>query len=501
MTKVATNPQLHPWTTPTTRNGTPASQPRVRRSRGWLVKRMLVLADVLGLATAFVLTEYLAASPDPGQAGMLQEVAVFLAVIPAWVLAAKLYGLYDRDEDRADHSTGDELVGVFNAISIGAWVLVAIAVATDLIYVDLPKIFLFWVLAIVFVSTARAVARAICRRLPAYTQRTLIVGTGRVGHRVARQIRDHPEYGLELVGFVDVSPGRGEHAHLDVPVLGRPEDLPTLVERDQIDRVIFAFSSESHDTLLPAVRACRELPARIDVVPRFFDAMGAGVTVHSLGGMALVGLGPRACRARRRSSRGPSTSRSARQRSCSSLPPLRSSPCSSSSTRPVRSTSARCEWGLAIVRSACASSARWWSAPTSLKCEIGHLNHYAVNGGDTRMFKAKDDPRTTRVGRVLRRFSLDELPQLVNVLKGDMSMVGPRPLILDEDQHIADWGRRRLDLKPGITGPWQVLGRNGIPLDEMVTMDYLYVTNWSLMRDVVLMLRTVPAVVRSRDVY
>ncbi len=88
MTKVATNPQLHPWPAPTTRNGTPVSQPRMRRSRGWLVKRMLVLADILALATAFVLTEYLATSPNLGQVSMLQEAAVFLAIIAAWVLAA-----------------------------------------------------------------------------------------------------------------------------------------------------------------------------------------------------------------------------------------------------------------------------------------------------------------------------------------------------------------------------------------------------------------------------
>ena len=92
------------------------------------------------------------------------------------------------------------------------------------------------------------------------------------------------------------------------------------------------------------------------------------------------------------------------------------------------------------------------------------------------MFKIPDDPRVTRVGRVLRRFSLDELPQLINVVRGEMSLVGPRPLILEEDQHIEDWGRRRLDLRPGITGLWQVLGRNNIPFEEMLALDYRYVT-------------------------
>ena len=110
--------------------------------------------------------------------------------------------------------------------------------------------------------------------------------------------------------------------------------------------------------------------------------------------------------------------------------------------------------------------------------------------------RSRDDPRVTRVGRFLRRYSLDELPQLINVLKGEMSLVGPRPLILEEDSYVDGWARRRLDLKPGMTGLWQVLGRDDIPFDEMVTLDYLYVTTWSLWEDIRLLVRTIPAVLR-----
>jgi lipopolysaccharide/colanic/teichoic acid biosynthesis glycosyltransferase len=117
------------------------------------------------------------------------------------------------------------------------------------------------------------------------------------------------------------------------------------------------------------------------------------------------------------------------------------------------------------------------------------------------MFKIANDPRVTRVGRFLRRYSLDELPQLINVLKGEMSLVGPRPLILEEDQHITQWGRQQLNLKPGITGPWQVLGRSEIPFEEMVKLDYLYVTSWSVFHDMQLVLRTIPAVFRVRSAY
>jgi lipopolysaccharide/colanic/teichoic acid biosynthesis glycosyltransferase len=135
------------------------------------------------------------------------------------------------------------------------------------------------------------------------------------------------------------------------------------------------------------------------------------------------------------------------------------------------------------------------------RAELAHLNEHAKNGGNGLMFKAKDDPRVTRVGRVLRRTSVDELPQLWNVLRGDMSLVGPRPLPLEEDRHVGSWARRRLDLRPGITGPWQVLGRSEIPFEEMVKLDYLYVTSWSLGSDLKLLAQTIPVLFHVRGAY
>ena len=135
----------------------------------------------------------------------------------------------------------------------------------------------------------------------------------------------------------------------------------------------------------------------------------------------------------------------------------------------------------------------------ALKPNVAHLNMH--NGVDSRMFKVPDDPRITRLGKLLRRWRIDELPQLLNVVSGSMSIVGPRPLILDEDQHVERWARRRLDLKPGITGLWQVLGASDIPFDEMTKLDYLYVTNWSLREDLRLILLTLPALTRARAAY
>ena len=135
------------------------------------------------------------------------------------------------------------------------------------------------------------------------------------------------------------------------------------------------------------------------------------------------------------------------------------------------------------------------------KGEVATGNKHLAAGGDPRMFKVPNDPRITGIGGFLRRTSLDELPQFLNVARGEMSLVGPRPLILDEHRHVVDWRLRRLNVKPGITGLWQVLGRDDIPFEEMTVLDYSYVTSWSLLGDLQLMLKTLPAMARSRSSY
>ena len=120
---------------------------------------------------------------------------------------------------------------------------------------------------------------------------------------------------------------------------------------------------------------------------------------------------------------------------------------------------------------------------------------------DGAIVKHVDDRRITRVGRFIRRFSLDEAPQFLNVLKGDMSLVGPRPLVEAEAAVLSDWQERRADLRPGLTGPWQISGRSHIPFHEMVTFDYQYVAGWSLARDIEILIATLPVVLSGRGAY
>jgi len=471
------------------RRGRPA---RVR-DRGWLVRRALLVADVAGLLFALV-TVKLAfdVSIHLGEYSALAELGVFVAMIPFWVVAAKLYGLYDRDEERADATTADDLTGVLHVVTIGTWLVFGVA---SLLGFDPQNgaFFLFWALGILLVTFGRAAARALCRSQPPYLQNTLIVGAGDVGQLLVAKLLQHPEYGIKVLGFVDAAPKEPREEIAGTPILGTIEELPALIAWMDVERVIIAFSGDSHEQTLDVMRMLTEFDLRIDIVPRLFEHVPPGTNIHMLEGVTLMGLPrPRLSNSSlllkraldlvvtvpilvllapallviaaliKLDSRGPALFRQTRM---------------GEHQTPFRIFKFRTMAEDAEER----------------KQDVVHLNKHVRNGGDPRMFKIPDDPRLTRVGRILRRYSLDELPQLLNVLRGEMSLVGPRPLILDEHDFVSAWGLRRLDLKPGITGLWQVLGRDSIPFDEMVRLDYFYVTSWSLGNDLRLLFRTFAA--------
>jgi exopolysaccharide biosynthesis polyprenyl glycosylphosphotransferase len=468
----------------------------VIRGRGWLVRRMLLAADLLGLAAAFLAAELTLGS---GQGITVEtEYLLFLAILPVWVVLAKLYGLYDRDEERTDHSTADDLVGVVHMVTLGAWVFYAGSHIADLAAPQLRKVAVFWALAIVLVTLGRAVARGYSRRHMAYVQNTVIVGAGDVGQTIARKLLNHPEYGINLVGFVDSQPRdrRDDLEHLTL--LGPPERLPAIVRLLDVERVIVAFSNDGHEPTLELIRSLKELEIQVDVVPRLYELVSPGVGIHTVEGLPLLGLPPL------RLSRSSRLIKRTMDVAVSLLGLLVLAPLLVLIALLIKLDSRGPVFFRQVRMGARDRTFRIFKFRTMAidaderKAEVAHLNMHARNGGDPRMFKIPDDPRATRAGRLLRRFSLDELPQLLNVLKGEMTLVGPRPLILDEDGEIAsEWARKRLDLKPGITGLWQVLGRSAIPFEEMVKLDYLYVTTWSLANDIRLMVRTLPALMRG----
>jgi exopolysaccharide biosynthesis polyprenyl glycosylphosphotransferase len=475
-----------------------ASWPK-RGRRGWLMRRLLLVADVLGLVISYVVAVGVAtpgASAD--RVGPAWEIVLFVATIPLWVLLARVYGLYDRDEERTDHSTVDDVVGVVQVVTLGTWSFLVLTHLTGLPYPNLTRLVVFWFLAIVLVPILRAAARAIGRRQSAYIQNVIIVGSGYVARLLAEKIEKHSEYGLRVVGFVDRD-DRIAATNGKVPFIGSTDDLPALVREYGAQRVAIAFSTDSHDQTLRVIRSVQDIDLQIDIVPRMFEVLGTNAQMHTIEGIPLVGLpSPRLSGSSRFLKR--SLDLSAATLGLALLAPVFfvvALTIKLDSRGPVFFRQVRMGAGNRTFR---VYKFRTMVADAEdLKAEIVHLNMH--NGSDARMFKVPEDPRVTRVGKVLRRWRIDELPQLINVMSGRMSLVGPRPLILEEDQHVSSWARRRLDLKPGMTGLWQVLGASDIPFEEMTKLDYLYVTNWSLREDLRLIMLTLPALTRARAAY
>jgi exopolysaccharide biosynthesis polyprenyl glycosylphosphotransferase len=462
----------------------------VVRRRGWLVRRALLVADVVGLMLAFLVSWIVTGQRTAGGVPLQLEIDLFLLTIPLWVVAAKIYGLYDRDEERTDHSTVDDVVGVFHLVTVGTFVMFAVTELSPSVTIDFHRLLWFWAVAVWAIPLARVTVRSAARRHVSYQQNTVIVGAGDVGQLVAKKLLQHPEYGINLLGFVDRQP-KARRADLEqLKLLGPPERLPAIIRLLDVERIVIAFSGDSHEETVDLIRELKDLDVQIDIVPRFFDVVAPGMQVHSVEGLPLLGMPSlRLARSSRLLKRTMDFTLAAASLLClAPLMALVALAIKLDSRGPVFFRQVRMGFG--------GRTFRIWKFRTmsvdaeERKAEVIHLNKHLA--GDSRMFKIPDDPRITRVGGFLRRTSLDELPQLFNVLVGQMSLVGPRPLILDEDQHVQDWARKRLDLKPGMTGLWQVLGRSEIPFEEMVKLDYMYVTGWSVKTDLQLIARTIP---------
>ena len=469
--------------------------PRTRSRRRAL---FLLLSDLLALGIALPLGMALShlVMRDgwelSGRAWVLALVPV--AAIP--FLAA--YRLYDNDRRRITVSSLGELFATFNALSVYGFLLIVTLAGLGLDDSTLPKseLFVFWLLALVLVPSFRAVSRRYAIPRVARPQRTLVVGAGRVGQKVARKIMSRPDFNLEVVGFVDNEPQPMDQDLDGLGVLGGESDLVRLVRETKTERIILCFSRTPHEELLEILRLGGVQQLYVSIVPRFFEIMASNVELDDVAGIPVLDLQPA------RLSRVALTTKRATDLAltCLALPILLplfaviAATIKLDSPGPVFFRQARMGRGGRVFR--IYKFRTMVEDAEGKRAELLHLNQ--VTGP---LFKIKSDARVTRVGSFLRRTSLDELPQLINVLKGEMSLVGPRPFVTYEAEEIRGWARRRVDLTPGITGAWQVMGRNDMPFDEMVKLDYLYVTNWSLAWDLKLLLQTVPSVLRRRGAY
>jgi exopolysaccharide biosynthesis polyprenyl glycosylphosphotransferase len=296
-----------------------------------------------------------------------------------------------------------------------------------------------------------------------------------------------------VVGYIDVA-SADRTGDLEEPArLGDLTAFRDLCRDHRIERVIIAFAALGPEDLLDTVRASNALGLKISIVPRLFEVLGRSLVVDEVEGMSLLAV-PHA-------RRGPGARGAKRAMDIvgSALLLLVFAPAmlaialaiKVSSGGPVLFSQVRV--GRANRRFRMFKFRTMIVGADALKGDLEHLNEAPYP-----LFKIADDPRVTRVGRVIRRLSLDELPQLWNVLRGDMSLVGPRPLVPAEDEQVIGWHRARLDISPGLTGQWQVMGRTAIPLSEMVKLDYRYIADWSLWNDLKLLVRTAPVVLLRR---
>jgi exopolysaccharide biosynthesis polyprenyl glycosylphosphotransferase len=455
---------------------------RYRHRDHWR-RRALALGDALGITAAMLLATSIAG----GGIGH-GHVWWALLTLPAWIVLFAAYGLYSRELKRVSHSTVDDVPWLFHALIVGtllSWLYYE--------FVGLPvptrELLVFAALAFASILLLRALVRHGIRAVLA-PERVLIIGEGEITSALVRKIRSHREYGLDPVGMLTGSQRDPEDTA--VAVLGGLDDLAATAKQHLIDRVLVSNSGLNSHEQVALLRQCRELGVKVSLLPQVFDAMGPSVEVDDVEGVTVLGLNPPVLsRPSRLAKRGMDL--------CGALVlSILAAPLMLLAGAAIKMTS---RGPVFFRQKRIGRSGRPFDVikfRTMYANAEERLEELQQESRDPNWLLLDHDPRITPVGRFLRNASLDELPQLWNVLRGEMSLVGPRPLIESEDKLVGGWGRCRLALTPGLTGVWQTLGRTSIPFDEMVKLDYLYVTNWSVWSDIRLILRTLPAVLSQR---
>ncbi len=479
----------------------PGRRARQGRPRRTHLRWALVAADVYGLTLAFFVSQLLlgAAGAEPERSAA--ESLWLGLTLPVWVGLATLYGLYDRDGNDVDHSTVDELMDVFHFILVGILIVAvgaSIAGIVEFTYVELG---VFCILAFLLVAGSRIAARIAWRRT-AHPQRVVIVGAGRTGQFVAKKLLRRPELGLKVVGFVDADPMQLDEELSHLEILGPPDELPGIAGALEVDRVIIAFSRNREEKTGELLKRFRAEDVRINIVPRLYDSLGLATSMRLAEGLPLVALPMTAIRP-------------------SFIVLKRTMDISLSAILLVILTP------LFLLIAAClrieSPGAAFYKheriglngKPFRLFKFRTMLTEYCVGddfGGDNAELeleriltdavlkaqmeqsqKLRDDPRVTRIGAFLRQTSLDEFPQLINVLRGEMSLVGPRPVTAAELDRYGDDVSLLLEAKPGMTGYWQISGRSNLDYAERVRLDLAYVSSRSLHLDIKILLKTLRA--------
>ena len=402
--------------------------------------------------------------------------------VPVILATNKVAGLYDRDDLLLNKTTLDEapqLVQICGLFALVVWLLYEPVTPYVL---GSWQVLTLWLGAAGLILGGRMFARRVARRIGG-PQRCLVVGDPPAVSALARKLRES-DTDAEVTAVLPVSPG------------GLPNDLTTAVRaavrRERIDRVIVAPRSTDAAEMLEVIRVAKLEGVRVTVLPRLFEVVGSSVEFDQVDGLTMLGVRRFGLTRSSRLVKRAFDLAGATILIAAAVPvmaiiaiAIRLDTPGPVLFRQLRVGRDGRYFHMLKFRSMVADADR-------RKAELLHLNE--TEG----LFKITEDPRITRVGRWLRRSSLDELPQLFNVWRGEMSLVGPRPLVLDEDAQVQGLDRARLHLTPGMTGPWQVLGSTRVPMREMVVIDYLYAGNWSLWSDMKILLRTIPHMLSGR---
>lgn len=466
---------------------------------GRAYSRLLVLVDTAVLVLVTLAAVLVRFGPGASRLGRVPYVLVGCLLVLGWLAVLALTRCYETRF--LGHGT-EEYRRVGNAC-----VRVAACLAFVAFAFDLPLSRGFVAVAIVGGSLSllagRAVARQVLqagRRQGRWVHRVLLVGSHPHVRRLAAQLRAEEGAGYVVVGAC--VPGARESrlpagVGDDVPIVGALHDIPETVARLRADTLAVAASPGIHaDVLRSLSYALEGTGVDLVVAPALTNVAGTRVTIRPVAGLPLLHVDEPELTGSRRLLKG------AFDRSVASVALLLLLPVLLAVAVVVRATSP----GPAVFRQERVgrggTTFRVWKFRSMYKGAEQQLDHLqALNESDGVLFKIKEDPRITPAGAFLRRYSLDELPQLVNVLRGEMSLVGPRPPLASEVERYEGHTRRRLLVKPGITGLWQVSGRSDLSWDETVRLDLQYVENWSLALDIAVLFRTVSTVVRGSGAY
>jgi exopolysaccharide biosynthesis polyprenyl glycosylphosphotransferase len=450
---------------------------RISLRRDQLFRRSLLVADLTAVVLAMTTVSEMSSR-------QLRITWLGVVGIVALFVGAKVYGLYDRDEALVHKTTLDEAPKLFQLATLGAlcaWLAGGLVLSGGTL--ARGDALLLWVLLIVFLVLARASARAFALGV-APAERCLFIGDAAAAATVRGKLADNHGLKAQLVSSIDPADSGAWSADGASPM--RLREIRSLARSLDVQRAVVSADSFDPERMVDLICTMEAVGVKVSVLPRMLEVVGSSVEFDDLDGVTMMGV------KRADLTRSSTFVKRAFDLFGATVGLIAVLPLMAAIALAIRLDG---RGPIFFRQRRVGRHGRHFEVykfrtmvpdAEALKASLAGRNE-AQSG----LFKIADDPRITRVGRFLRKTSLDELPQLINVVRGEMSLVGPRPLILDEDENVKGWYRRRLELMPGMTGPWQILGPARVPLREMGAIDYLYVANWSLWGDCKILLRTV----------